>query len=309
MGDCGENPNDEKKIDSPLQNLNDEIIYRQCMQTFLTPVSSPTRTFSNERKKQQNKNKTKKPNRSPGFFTTPRVIPESPEPKDKSIITITLPHDDTQHPHSVGGSKQHKSKRTTEEDNNDSDDSAELYMKAFNSYRKDFDESNAEASERHELIELKFRQLKREKKSKRHKSTHTKTSSNVMKTNNKDGDTQYQGPLTLLERQIIATKTQIALEHEDYDNIPVEYLIEGGDIFPKIWKQNFPLPEPPFLSKEIKNETNEKDDKIDNPQQNNLQIKLIEELKQYQKLLSDGRSSKKRPANITTILYGSCAHQ
>jgi hypothetical protein len=124
--------------------------------------------------------------RSPGFFTTPRIIPESPEPKDKSLITITLPHDDTQHPHSVGGRKQHKSKRTTEEDNNDSDDSAELYMKAFNSYRKDFDESNAEASERHELIELKFKQLKREKKSKRHKSTHTKTSSKVMKANNKE---------------------------------------------------------------------------------------------------------------------------
>jgi hypothetical protein len=33
----------------------------------------------------------------------------------------------------------------------------------------------------------------------------------VMKANNKEGDTQYQGPLTLLERQIIATKTQIAL--------------------------------------------------------------------------------------------------
>jgi hypothetical protein len=43
---------------SPLQNLNDEIIYRQCMQTFLTStcVSSPTRTLPNERKKQQNKN-------------------------------------------------------------------------------------------------------------------------------------------------------------------------------------------------------------------------------------------------------------
>jgi hypothetical protein len=25
---------------SPLQNLNDDVIYRQCMQTFLTPVSS-----------------------------------------------------------------------------------------------------------------------------------------------------------------------------------------------------------------------------------------------------------------------------
>jgi hypothetical protein len=72
---------------SPLQNLNDEIIYRQCMQIFLTPVSSPTRTLPYERKKQKNKNQTKQPHRSPGYFTTPRVIPESPEPKDKSIIT------------------------------------------------------------------------------------------------------------------------------------------------------------------------------------------------------------------------------
>ena len=46
----------------------------------------------------------------------------------------------------------------------------------------------------------------------------------MIKTNNEEGNTQYQGPLTLLERQIIATKTQIALDHEDYDNIPVEYL-------------------------------------------------------------------------------------
>jgi hypothetical protein len=36
----------------------------------------------------------------------------------------------------------------------------------------------------------------------------------MTKTNNEEGDTQYQGPLTLLERQIIATKTQIALDHE-----------------------------------------------------------------------------------------------
>jgi hypothetical protein len=145
------------------------------MQTFLTPVSSPSRTLSNERKKQKNKNQTKPSQRNPGFFTTPQVIPESPEPKDKSIVTITLPHDDKQQPHSVGGSKQHKSKRTTEEDNNDSDDSGELYTRASNSYRKDFDESNAEASERHELIEMKFKQLKREKKTKRHKRTHKNT--------------------------------------------------------------------------------------------------------------------------------------
>jgi hypothetical protein len=256
------------------------------MQTFLTPVSSPTRTLSNERKKQKNKNQTKQSHRSPGFFTTPRVIPESPEPKNKSIITITLPHDDTQHPHSVGERKQQKSKRTTEEENDDSDDSGELYMRAFNSYRKDFDESNAEASERHKLIELKVKQLKREKKTKRHKSTHRKTTP-MMKTNNEEGDTQYQGPLTLLERQIIATKTQIALDHEDYNNIPVEYLIEGGDIFPEIWKQNFPLPEPPFLSKDVKEETKEKDEKVNNPHQNDLRIKSIEELKHYQKLSSE----------------------
>jgi hypothetical protein len=58
-------------------------------------------------------------------------------------------------------------------------------MKAFNSYRKDFDESNAEASEKHELIELKFKPLKREKKTKRQKRTHRKTPP-MMKANNEE---------------------------------------------------------------------------------------------------------------------------
>jgi hypothetical protein len=78
--------------------------------------------------------------------------------------------------------------------------------------------------------------------------------------------------------------------------------------------QNLPC----FLSRDVKEEAKEKDEKVNNPQQNDLRIKLIEESKHYQKLPSEeeykpfhlhGRSSMKRPANIKTILYGSCAHR
>jgi hypothetical protein len=78
----------------------------------------------------------------------------------------------------------------------------------------------------------------------------------MIKTNNEEGNTQYQGPLTLLERQIIATKTQIALDHENYDNMEETFLRSGNR-----------TPEPPFLLKDVKEKAKEKDEKVNNPHQ------------------------------------------
>ncbi len=124
---------------------------------------------------------------------------------------------------------------TTEKDDTDSDDSILLYNKAFNSYPRDFDESNAEAAERHELIENKFEHLKRSKKMKRPKQSVIGDKELVEGTN-------YEGPLTLKQRMEISVKTQEALDNNDFDNIPIEYLVEGGDIFPEICMETkFPV--------------------------------------------------------------------
>jgi hypothetical protein len=159
---------------------------------------------------------------------------------------------------------------TTQEEQENSDDSIELYYKAFNSYRRDSDESNSEATERHLMIEEKFQQLK---KNKRQKHNGITINNDHMSKLQQTTSTQYKGELTAMERHEIALKVQDSLNKEDYDNMPIEYLIEGGDIFPEAWKRNFPLNKPK---------------EPEGPKHNDkrLYAKVIEQLKQYQTLPS-----------------------
>ncbi len=262
---------------SPLQDVNEHVIYRQCMQTFHTPVHSPTRTLATEKEKSKQKRKRTPSQRSPGFLVCPIVVPESPELKDKSVTTIYLNNGGPSRLPSVGG-RMNEQRTTTEKDDTDSDDSILLYNKASNSYPRDFDESNAEAAEKHELIENKFEQSKRSKKMKRPKQS-------VIGDNELVEGTNYEGPLTLNERMEISVKTQEALDNNDFDNIPTEYLVEGGDIFPEIWKRNFPLPKPSLQSSSTVNKDGEKSITVETK---NQYKEVMAELKKYQKLPTQG---------------------